>query len=158
MAAAVTAATARVEEAAIATVAADMVVTPLAALTDTASTLVAEATLAMLPAVMATAADIAAGSAPAGGAMAVAATVEGTDTVDAAIMGVVIMDATTIGEAEATTAAPTGAVPHSGLDSGMCLGHLFAMTLTAIQRPATCRLTAPTVTLPIEQGCRARES
>lgn len=143
--AAVTAATARVEEA-LATVAEVTVVTVLAADTDTASTPVIQATVAMVPAVTAMAADMDIALTPAAEATALAATVADMDTGDAAITDVVTTDR------EATTATRTGAVQSSGLDLGMYLRHPRATTPTGIRCPVTYRLTDRTLTHPIEYG------
>jgi hypothetical protein len=146
MAAGVTAATAQVEEAALATVAAVTAVTPQVADTDTASTLVTGATAATVAAVTPMVVDLDTGSTLAAEATGVTPTVVAMDTADAAITDVVTRGT------EAITAVRTGAVRYSDLDSGTCLPHRLATTPMGIQCPVTCRLTAPTLTLLIEQG------
>jgi hypothetical protein len=147
MAAGVTAATARVEEAALATVAGVTALTPQMADTDMASTLVTEATAAMAPAVTPTVVDMDTGSVLAAAATGVTPTVVAMDTAVAAITDVVTMDT------EAITAVRTGAVRYLDLDSGTSVRHRPATTLMGIQCPVTCRPTVPMLTLSIEQGC-----
>lgn len=159
MGAGVMAGTARAGEGALATVAGLTVGMHLVADTGTASTLAVEATVAMAPAVTPMVADTDMGSTLVAEAMAVTPTVvdmdmdmdmADADTAVAATTDVVTADTGTM--AVVITGTATGAVRCSGLDSGTRFRHRLATTFTGIQSRAMCRLTAPTVTLPIEQG------
>ena len=149
--AAVTVATAQVEEAALAMGAAVTALTVLVADTDTVLARVAEAMAATLPVVTLTEVDTGMGSTLAAEATAVAGMVADTDVdteAEASMAGAITGTATTD---VVTMAARIGAVRYSGLDLGMCLRRLVTM-LTDIRCPAMSRrLMGRTPTLRIEQ-------
>jgi hypothetical protein len=156
--AAVTVATAQVEEAGSAMGAAVTAVTVLVADTDTGLVLAEEATAATLPVVTPTEVDTGMGSTLAAEATAVAAMVADTDVdteAEASMAGAITGTATTdvVTMDVVTMAARIGAVRYLGLDLGMRL-HRLATTLTDFRCPAMYRrLMARTLTLRTEQCC-----